>query len=144
MRSRANILRGVHKILEADTDLVTALEHSVGATSVASGARIVGNSVRLEELPLPLLILDFDSGAPGSTSDLKTWEAFIDIAANDVFQAADLLDMLEDLAANYVTSAFPTLPHRINNFVILNHQRLEPQQPGGVIAVRVNFRVTWV
>jgi hypothetical protein len=144
MGARANILRGVHKILEADTDLVTALGHMVESKSVTEGARIVGNSVRLEELPLPLLILDFDSGAPGSTNDLKTWDAFIDIAANDVFQAADLLDMLEDVATNYVTSNFPSLPHRINNFVILNHQRLEPQQPGGVIAVRVNFRVTWV
>lgn len=141
---RANVLRSVYKILEGSTPLVTELGHTVGAISVAAGARIVGNSVRLEELPLPILILDFDSGNPGTSYDEKTWDAFIDIAANDVFQAAELLDLIEAAANDYLTANFPALPQRINNFQILNHQRLEPQQPERVIAVRVNFRVKWV
>lgn len=142
--NRANVLRAVHSILEKNAALRTVLGHTQGATSVTAGARIVGDDIRLDDLPLPFLILSFAGGdAIEPARDLSTWLLDATIYTADVYKAAEVLDRLEDLARAWTFD--PTLTQPLNRFRITGHERLDAVGPAGrLIAVRVNLEVTWL
>lgn len=141
---RASVLRSVHALLEKHAGLVAALGHTPGAQTVESGARIVGDDVRLEHLELPMLVLSFDGGeAVRQTSGLTAWQLVAFLYAATVYQAADVLDELEAAAAAFVYDA--TLPKPLNRFAVTSHERLEPVGPAQrLLAWRVNLEASWL
>jgi hypothetical protein len=142
-KDRANVLRSVARVLEANPDLVMALKHTVGAKTLSAGARIVGNGVTFKELPVPVMILDFDSSAPDSNDGISIWDVFVDVFAADVFEAANLLDLIDDAVSAYRMNTIPDIPRKLNEIRALNHQRIEPQPPEDLITVRVALRLKW-
>lgn len=141
--NRADVLRAVHSTLEKYTPLRTYLGHTVGATSVAAGARIVGDDIRLEELPLPFLVLSFAGGDALRPGQLATWLLDITAYATDVFEAATVIDHLETLAVDWVRDS--TLTQPLNRFLVTGHERLDAASPAGrLIAVRINLEISWI
>lgn len=96
---RATALRELHSSLEGYAPLVALLGHTVGATSLQTGARIVGDSARLKVAHTPLLVLGLgagDRGAKGAMNATSSWDVPLLLYYTDVFQGSDLLDALQD------------------------------------------------
>ena len=139
--NRANVLRAVFQTLEGYSPLRNFLKHKVGAATVATGARILGDDTRIDELPLPSLVLGFDGGTVGR--DMTSWNLTADAYTKNVFDAATVLDHLEMLAADWVRN--PNLVQPLNNFRVDSHERLDAVGPAGrLIAVRINLEVSWI
>lgn len=138
------MLRAVHSVLEQHQPLRDLLGHVQGATTVETGARIVGDSVRLQELPLPLVVLSFEGGAAlAPQREDASWSLELIIYAEDVYQAAELIDAVEAACVQYRYDA--QLEQPLSRLKIESHQRIEPQAPvGRVIAVRVGLSAHWV
>lgn len=138
------MLRSVHQILEAHAPLRAALGHSLGATTIEAGARLIGDSVRLQSLPLPAVILGFDSGdALTPQREAAEWDVEALIYAEHVYQAAELLDLIESACLNYRYQ--PGLPQPLSRLQPGRHQRLEPDTPiGRVIATRLTLTAYWI
>lgn len=142
--NRANVLRSVHATLEAHAALATALGHTLGATTVAAGARIVGDDIRLDDLPIPFLVLSFAGGdAIAPARELTTWALDATIYAANVYLAAELVDLVEEACREHHYD--PSLTQPLNRLVVTGHERLDAVGPAGrLIAVRVNLETTWV
>ncbi len=142
--NRANVLRSVHATLEAHAALATALGHTLGATTVAAGARIVGDDIRLDDLPIPFLVLSFAGGdAIAPARELTTWALDATIYAANVYQAAELVDLVEEACQAQRFDA--NLAQPLNRLVVTGHERLDAVGPAGrLLAVRVNLETTWV
>lgn len=142
--NRSGVLKAVHSTLEKNAALRTVLGHTQGATSLAGGARIVGDDIRIDELPLPFLVLSFAGGdAVEPSRELSTWLLDATIYAANVFKAAEVLDKLEDLSRDWTFDN--TLTQPLNRFRVTGHERLDAVGPAGrVIAVRVNLEVSWL
>jgi hypothetical protein len=142
--ARANVLRSVYKVLESYEPLSNFLGHVPGAATVQAGARIVGDSVRLEMLPLPIVILGFDSGdALATQRETPEWNLETLIYTDDVFEAAELLDLIEAACVEYRYDA--ALEQPFNKLQPGQHQRLEPDTPmGRVIATRMIITAHWI
>lgn len=142
--NRAGVLKSVHQVLEGSSGLRTVLGHTVGAQTVQAGARIVGDDIRLDDLPLPMVVLTFDGGegvrqVPGMT----TWAVSAYLYASNVYQAADVLDEIENLAAAYDYDE--TLHQPLSLFRVAGHERLEPVGSAQrLLAWRVNHEVSWL
>lgn len=141
---RAQVLRSVHTMLEGYAPLRTALEHTKGATTIAAGARIFGDDIRLESLPLPCLVLSFDGGEPiTQVQGLTTWQLSAYLYASTVYEAADVLDQVEALANDY--SYDQDLDKPLNRFAVTSHERLEPVGPAQrLLAWRINLETSWL
>jgi len=142
--NRANVLRAVHTTLANHEALRSYLKHTKGAQSIAAGARILGDDIRIDDLPVPALILSFAGGdAIEPSRELATWLLDATIYATTVFQAAEVLDRVEDLAATWHRD--PTLSQPLTRFRVTGHERLDAVGPAGrLIAVRVNLEVSWI
>lgn len=140
-RRRRDVLLTVHAILEGNAVLVAALGHVVGAASVPAGARIIADGVRLEELPVPGLILSFDTGQPDTGSDVAEWTVLVDAIGEDALQAADLLDLVETIALEHTRD--PAHPQPLSRLQPQAHQRLEAQSPQPFVIVRIPLRAQW-
>lgn len=114
--SRAAALRTLHKVLESNTELRTLLGHTVGANTVAKGARLVADYAKLDELPVPciLLGLGIDQPKARNNQELATLEVTLQLYAEDVFALAELADALEGAVLEYRSSQ-AGLPLQLNN-----------------------------
>lgn len=148
MGKRADVLRLVHRTLETYAPLASYLGHTVEATTIPAGGKIIGDDVRIESLPLPSLVLGFgegDSAAPAREATDWTVEAVI--YAHNVFQAADVLDHLEDLSRAWSRNPALAQPggFNLNRFRIGAHRALDAVGPAGrLIALAVTIHVTWI
>jgi len=142
--NRADVLRAVHTTLATYEPLRAYLKHVKTATSIAAGARIVGDDIRIDDIPIPIVILSFAGGdASSPTRELATWLLDATIYATTVFQAAEVLDRIEDCAVTW--SRDDTLDQPLNRFRVTGHERLDAVGPAGrLIAVRVNLEASWI
>lgn len=142
--NRAAVLRAVHTTLAKHEPLRSYLKHQLGATTLRAGARIIGDDVRIDDLPVPILILSFAGGdALLPTRELATWLLDATIYALDVFQAAEVLDRVEACATDWTRD--PTVTQPLTRFRVTGHERLDAVGPAGrLIAVRVNLEVSWI
>ncbi len=142
--SRANVLRAVHTTLATFEPLRSYLKHQVGAVSLKAGARIIGDDIRIDDLPVPIVILSFAGGdAILPTRELPIWLLDATIYATTVFEAAEVLDRVEACAVNWTRD--PTLTQPLTRFRVTGHERLDAVGPAGrLIAVRVNLEVSWL
>lgn len=142
--NRANVLRAVHSTLASNAPLRTYLGHQLGAQSIGAGARILGDDIRIDDLPVPALILSFAGGdAIEPSRELATWLLDATIYAATIFQAAEVLDRVEDIAATWHRD--PALTQPLTRFRVTGHERLDAVGPAGrLIAVRVNLEVSWI
>ncbi len=141
---RASVLRSVHQLLAKHEGLVEALGHDPDADTVDAGARIVGDDVRLESLPLPIVVLTFDGGDGISyTRGDATWQLAAFLYARTVYEAADVLDELEAAALAYTYD--DTLAQPLSRFQVTGHERLEPVGPAQrLLAWRINLEASWL
>lgn len=142
---RSQVLRSVYQLLEQNTELVTLTGHTTGATSLESGARIIGDTVRLDELPVPGVILGFEAGdGLRPTREDKSWQLSILAFGRDVFEVADLLDAIESLCVNWTRN--PAAPQPLNQLRLGPHQRFDAEGPGGrtAIGVQLALTVSWI
>lgn len=144
MANRANVLKSVHRMLERYEPLATYLGHVVGATSAPDGARVIGDSVHIDQLPLPIVVLGFEGGdAENPARDVSNWGLETLLYTEDIFQAAELLDLIEAACLDYRFDN--SAPQPLNRVQAGPHQRLEPDTPQGrIIATRMSISVTWV
>src|SRR5690606_10951689 len=122
------VLQAVHAILEGAASLTTLTGHTPGATSLAAGARIVGDDVRLESMPVPGIVLGCDAGESLLASrEEKNWQLDILAFGRDVFEAADLLDAVEAVSASWNQDPPHTDP--FIRFQVGPHQRFDAEGP---------------
>lgn len=142
--NRANALRSIVSVLEKHVPLRGYLKHTLGATSLKSGARIVGDDIRIDDLPVPILILEGGNGdAAAPSREEKSWLVDVTIYGQTVYQVAEVLDLIEDCAAGY--SYDGSLSQPLNRFRVIGHERLDAVGPAGrLLATRVNLEVTWI
>jgi hypothetical protein len=141
---RAQILHSVYEVLESHTALTSFMEHVQGANSVESGARIVADTIHLEQLRLPMIIFGFNSGdAIAPARESHEWQLECVLYADDVFQLAELLDLTEEACRN-LGKIQPQPPLR--SIKPGAHQRLEQDMPmsRGVISCRLMITVHWI
>lgn len=145
MGKRTDVLKAVHAILVNDAKLVELTGHNVNADSLAGGARILGDDVRIESLPVPGIVLGFDAGESLNPSrEEKTWQLDVLAFGSDVFQAADLLDAVEDIGTAWKQAPGVTEP--LIQFSVGPHQRFDAEGPNGrtAIGVRITITARWI
>lgn len=102
-RIQAAALRQFYQALETHAPLVTLIGHVPGARSLESGASIIGDSVRLRPHPIPSVVLGLGSRNQGGKSTthevLRDWEISLLIWAEDVFQAAEIAEEIENFCS---------------------------------------------
>jgi hypothetical protein len=139
---RGAVLKSIEAILGRHQPLAGALGHVAGASSVQDGARIIGDNVHLLDLPLPCVVLGFDGGRLGGQGrDLNQWQATADVYATDVFEAADLVDLIEGACLTYRYDS--TLPQPLQQLQALADQRIEAESQSRVITVRITLQAKW-
>lgn len=142
--NRANVLRSIVSVLEKHVPLRAYLKHQLGATSLKAGARILGDDIRIDDLPIPCLVLEGGSGdAVAPSREQKAWLVDITAYGQTVYQVTDVLDLVEDCALAY--SYDGSLPQPLNRFRVLSHERLDAIGPAGrLLATRINLEITWI
>ena len=128
--SRAKVLRAVYTVLERNTDLTTALNHKVGAKSVDRGARILGDTVYLESIQdkLPLIILKVPSTIR-ARDGLRTSQMQIEVHGKDIFEVAEVLDLLETTCTGYRNNLYPDLPVTLSRLSALDDVPFDTGDP---------------
>lgn len=142
--NRSGVLRAVTRTLEEHEPLRALLKHTKGANTLQGGARIIGDSVRIDDLPLPCIVISIGGGSGiDPRREVGTWILHLTIYGVDVFQVADVLDQLEGLAVRWTQNGAVTEP--LNRFRVESHESLDAVGPAGrLIAVRVNLEVSWI
>jgi hypothetical protein len=106
--ARVTVLRELYASLEAHAPLVAVTKHRVGAKTLETGARIIGDAVRLRPHPIPGVVIQLGSTTPGRggpSRPEKRWLLSLVIYGSDVFEVAEVLDALESWVE---TSRWPT------------------------------------
>lgn len=114
--SRSAALKSLYAVLEADAQLVAALNHRPGATTVEGGARIVADYARLQALPEPCLLLTLAPEVPSSavrSAEMKRLQVSLQVYGADIFQVEDLVEILERIALAYRNDGLLGLPQRL-------------------------------
>lgn len=142
--NRANVLRAVHTTLTNFEPLRAYLKHTKGATSLKAGARIIGDDIRIDDLPLPVLIISIGGGdGISQTREMGQWALNATIYGTDVFQVATVLDHLE--AAGVAWTRDGSLQQPLSRFRVTDHEGLDAVGPAGrLIAVRASLEVSWI
>lgn len=142
--SRELVLRSVFEVLERDEPLRTSLGHVQGAPSVAAGARILGDDVRLNDsLKRPCLILSFPAGVPGVK--LARRELLADVYADNVFSLSRILDHIERICRAHRSNIQPPLAILINKLEAGDDVPLATDNPiFRTVAARIAIRAEYV
>lgn len=142
--NRANVLRSIVTVLEKHPPLRGYLKHQLGATSIKAGARILGDDIRIDDLPVPVLLLEGGNGdATAPSREERSWLVDVTIYGQTVYQVAEVLDLIEDCSLAY--SYDGSLPQPLNRFRVIGHERLDAVGPAGrLLATRVNLEVSWI
>lgn len=146
--SRSGALRSLYAVLEADAQLVAALGHSVGASTVEGGARIVADYARLEALPEPCLLLTLSAeAAPGTvrSAEMKRLQVSLQVYGADIFQVEDLIEHLERVVTGYRNDGSLALPQPLTKLDFgraapIPFDLLRAEAPGKA----VNVDLIWV
>ncbi|NJK43221.1 MAG: hypothetical protein HC933_02205 [Pleurocapsa sp. SU_196_0] len=141
---RIGVLRTIVQILERDAALVAWLDHTVAASSVADGARILANGTRIDVTPERWISLDFDIAGLSKVNAVRFWDIVLEVNAGTVFDVATALDYLETIVENYRSNASPAWHKPLNGLNILDAQRIVIDGLQDRISVRVTLRVQWV
>ena len=142
---RADVLRAVHTVLEGNAALVARLNHTVGATTVAAGARILGDSVYLDSITdkLPIIILRVPATRT-ATNGLRSSTIPIEVHGADAFETSEVLDLLELACTGYRMADFPTLPVVINQLTAGDDEPIDTGDPTiRIPAAQANLEVRW-
>jgi len=142
---RADVLRAAYQVLEGNAALVAKLNHQVGATTVAAGARILGDSVYLDSITdkLPIIILRVPA-TRAARDGLRASTIPIEVHGADAFQTAEVLDLLELACIDYRMADFPALPVILNQIVAGDDQPIDTGDPTiRIPAAQANLEVRW-
>ena len=143
--SRSKVLRSVVRVLEDYEPLAILLGHVKDAESVAEGARIVGDTARLElNGHLPILILSFsDSQGLNPQREDKSWEVEVFVHSEDIFEAADVVDAVE--RACLACRLDKTLPQPLNQISPGPAERVASERGSPyLIEFRAPLSVRWI
>lgn len=143
--SRSKVLKSVQQVLSSYTPLAELLGHKPEAESVAEGARIVGDTARLElNGHLPILILSFsDSEGRAPQREDKSWEIEVFSYSEDIFEAADVVDLVEEACLAYRLDK--TLPQPLNHMSPGPAERVASERGAGyLIEFRQPLQVRWI
>lgn len=136
------VLQQLYQALEADAALVALTGHRPGATTLAAGARIVGDAVRLRPHPIPGIVIGLGSkaaGRGGPSQPEKTWTVQLLVYGQDVFQVAEMLDALE---AFTVDRRWPSGP--IRRVLWDSAQQLELTEEQQYISAQVLLSISYL
>ncbi|ADH63106.1 hypothetical protein Mesil_1209 [Allomeiothermus silvanus DSM 9946] len=137
---QAAALRQFYAALETYPPLVALTGHVPGATSLGAGARIIGDSVRLRPHPIPGVVLGLgnrNQGGKATTHEaLRDWEISLLVWAEDVFQAAEIAEAVEDFCS---LARWETGPVRQAQWV--SSQQMELSQDQEYISVLITVRL---
>lgn len=140
--SAKTILQQLHGVLENDEALVALTAHRKSANSIANGARIIGDAVRLRPHPVPSIIIGLGLKTPGRggpSQPEKIWSVTLTVYGRDVYEVAAILDAIENLmaSARWSNSA-------IRRVLWDSAQQLETTDDQQFIAAVVNLSVTYL
>lgn len=137
---QAAALRQFYAALEAYPPLVTLTGHVVGARSLEEGAAIIGDSVRLRPHPIPSVVLGLgtrnSNGKSTAVEALRDWEINLLVWAEDVFQAAEIAEEIENFCALTRWQAGP-----VRQAQWLTSQQMQLTQDQEYISVLVTVRL---
>lgn len=139
-RIQAAALRQFYAALEAHAPLVALTGHVPGAQSLEDGAAIIGDSVRLRPHPIPSVVLGLGTRNQGGKTTalevMRDWEISLLIWAEDVFQAAEIAEEIEQFCA---LARWENGPVRQAQW--LSSQQIELSQDQEYISVLVTVRL---
>lgn len=139
-RVQAAALRQFYAALEAHAPLVALTGHVPGARSLEDGAAIIGDSVRLRPHPVPSVVLGLgakNQGGKGSNQEgFRDWEISLLVWAEDVFQAAEIAEEIENFCALARWDSGP-----VRQAQWLSSQQMELTQDQEYISVLVTVRL---
>ena len=143
--SRSAVLKSVQQVLSSYAPLAELLGHKPEAESVEEGLRIVGDTARLElNGHLPILILSFsDSEGRAPQREDKSWEVEVFSYSDDIFEAADVVDLVEEACLAYRLDK--TLPQPLNQIRPGPAERVASERSGlYLIEFRQPLNVRWI
>lgn len=110
--SRANLYRDAYTIMQGRAELVTALGHTLNATTISAGARIIASNVSVFDLPRPcVVIIGLDNPRSGQQTQ-KDSTLTLEVHGDDVFSVAEVIDELECMC-----DEFRANEHTLNNTI---------------------------
>jgi hypothetical protein len=141
-RVQAAALRQFYEALEAHPPLVELTGHVVGARSLEDGAAILGDAARLRPHPIPSVVLGLGSrnqGGKATTHEaLRDWEISLLVWAEDVFQAAEIAEEIENFCS---LARWETGPVRQAQWVSSQQMQLEEAQEYISVLITVRLRI---
>lgn len=143
--SRSNVLKSVQQVLSSYAPLAELLGHKPEAESVEEGARVVGDTARLElNGHLPIIILSFsDSQGVAPQREDKSWEVEVFSYSDDIFGAADVVDLVEQACLEYRLDR--SLPQPLNQIRPGPAERVASERGAGyLIEFRQPLQVRWI
>ena len=143
--SRADVLRSVQQVLSSYTPLAELLGHKPEAESVDEGARIIGDTSRLElNGVMPIVILSFtDSEGRAPEREDKSWEVEAFIYSEDIFEAAEVVDLVEQACLEYRLDR--RLPQPLSHLSAGPTERVASERNTGyVLEFRQPLSVRWI
>ena len=140
---RANLYRDVYTIMEDNADLVAALGHTVGATSLSAGARIIAANISVFDLPRPcVVIVGLDNPRDGQSNQKKSILT-LEAHGDDVFDTADVIDKLECMCDGYRANEH-TLRGTVHKVAFLDDSFIPTPDPAlRMAASQIQIEITW-
>lgn len=96
--NRGRVIRTVYGLLSNYAPLVAKLYN-------ASADSILGSTLQVDQLPVPSLVLALGASDPEQRGEVWVWEIPVEVYAEDVFDAADVLDLIEAACNDYRADA---------------------------------------
>lgn len=144
--SRAAALKSFYAVLEAHEPLTSFISHTVGATRVSQGCRILGKSVYLDDLTekLPLIALRVPQNNARGNASPRLMTVQLEAHGKDVYEVVDLLDHIQAACEAFRSNAFPNTPAHINGVTVGNDEDLallDPmlRNPAALILVSIKW-----
>lgn len=141
--SRANMYRDVYTVMQDDAALVAAVGHTVGATKISAGARIIASNVTVFDLPRPcVVIVGIDNPRDGQSTQKKSILT-LEAHGEDVFDVAEVIDKLECMCDDFRANAH-TLLGTIHKLAFLDDSFIPTPDPAlRMAASQIQIEITW-
>lgn len=136
-----NVLEQLYSALESDAQIVALTGHTPGARSINTGARIIGDAVRLRPHPIPGIVIGLGSrtaGRGGPTQTEKTWLLLLTVYARDVFELAAIVDAIDAWSVNARWNAAG-----VRRVFVESVQQFETTDEQAFIAAAVNLNISY-
>jgi hypothetical protein len=144
--SRSKALKAVYLVLERNEELTTALKHKAGAKTVDKGARILGDSIYIDSIGEKLPVIIMKVPATDRMKDgLRRSEFQLEVHGNDIFEIAEILDLLEAVCTNYTNNLYNDLPVSLNRLSVLGDAPFDSGDPTLRIPLStLTLEVLWI